>query len=165
MQKTIFTALFCGLMFVAVYAGVPSNNNKVDEAYRYRAQQNTSTVEVATANAMNFNRTNQEVYLPVLLNGSSAQLEALGSRYAFAKSNSQLDELGSRYAFAKSNSQLDELGSRYAFAKSNSQLDELGSRYAFAKSNSQLDELGSRYAFAKSNSQLDELGSRYAFAK
>ena len=117
MQKTIFTALFCGLLFVAIYAGVPGKNNKVDEAYRYRAQQNTSKVEVMNANTINLNRTNENIYLPILLNGSSAQLEALGSRYAFAKSNSQLDELGSRYAFAKSNSQLDELGSRYAFAK------------------------------------------------
>jgi len=149
MQKSIFTALLCTLMFVAVYAGVPGNNNKVEEAYRFRVQQNNAALNVATATTVSLNQTNQEVYLPVLLNNSSAQLEALGSRYAFSKSNSQLDELGSRYAFSKSNSQLDELGSRYAFSKSNSQLDELGSRYAFSKSNSQLDELGSRYAFSK----------------
>ena len=32
-----------------------------------------------------------------------------------SKSNAQLEELGSRYAWSKSNAQLEELGSRYAW--------------------------------------------------
>ena len=149
MQKTIFTFVLCGLFIAAGLAEGLQKNNKVQEAYRFRVQKNPVSLEVNSNRTVQTNFTNQEVYLPVLVNNSSAQLEALGSRYIFAKSNSQLDELGSRYIFAKSNSQLDELGSRYIFAKSNSQLDELGSRYIFAKSNSQLEELGSRYIFAK----------------
>ena len=148
MLKTTITSILCVLFVITGYAKDPQKNNKVEEAVRYKVSQNQSTLEVNLAGGVQTNSKIQETYLPILLFGSSSQLDALGSRYAFAHSNSQLDELGSRYAFAHSNSQLDELGSRYAFAHSNSQLDELGSRYAFAHSNSQLDELGSRYAFA-----------------
>lgn len=133
MRKTIFTSLLSILLFVGGFAKEPQKKGKVEEAVRYRTTQSTATLDVNTATAVRTSFAVSDIYQSTLTNGSNAQLEALGSRYAFAQSNSQLDELGSRYAFAQSNSQLDELGSRYAFAQSNSQLDELGSRYAFAQ--------------------------------
>ena len=100
MLKTIFTSIFCVLFLITGLAKDPQKNNKVEEAVRYKVSQNRSTLEVTLAGGVQTISKIQETYLPILLYSSSAQLEALGSRYAFAHSNSQLDELGSRYAFA-----------------------------------------------------------------
>ncbi len=121
MQKTIFTIILCGLFFVAAYAeGNQKNNKKVEEACRYRVQSTNVSLQVSQA-TINNKASEQNIYLPNTINSSTAQLEALGTRYGWSKSNSQLNELG------------DQVDTRYGWSKSNSQLDELGSRYGWSK--------------------------------
>ena len=100
MLKTIFTSILCVLFFITGFAKDPQKNSKVEEAVRYKVSQNQLSLEVNLAKGVQTISKIQDNYLPTLLYGSNSQLEALGSRYAFAHSNSQLDELGSRYAFA-----------------------------------------------------------------
>ena len=126
MRKTLFMVVIMVGAFVSGYA---QTINNVEEAVRYRVPQDAVQLENSAVSG-----TVDEIEnIAVLESRSSAQIQELGSRYAFSRSGSQLDELGSRYAFSRSGSQLDELGSRYAFSRSGSQLDELGSRYAFSR--------------------------------
>ena len=163
-QKLFSTAFLItiAVLFITV-SGVAQTPNNVEKAMRFRANTNATELSTTSPAEVKINEVSK-ANVPAMENKSSSQLEALGSRYAWATSNSQLQALGSRYAWATSNSQLESLGSRYAWATSNSQLELLGSRYAWATSNSQLETLGSRYAWATSNSQLSSLGSRYAWA-
>ena len=113
-QKLFSTSAF---LIVAVLAlsisGVAQTPNNVEKATRFQSVSEASTLNSVTTDDIN---TASQVNIRTFENGSSAQLEAIGSRYAWANSNSQLSELGSRYAWANSNSQLSELGSRYAWA-------------------------------------------------
>ena len=138
MQKTI-------LLFVVLFALVATSFAQVEEAVRYRVQGDATLVEQQVSVSNTFESTDNLI----LQNKSNSQIDALGSRYAWARSNSQLEELGGRYAWVKSNSQLEELGGRYAWTRSNSQLEELGGRYGWTRSNSQLEELGGRYAWTR----------------
>ena len=119
-QKLFSTAslIVAAVLFVSVL-GVAQTPSNVEQASRFRAVTNaaelntTSTVEVGVNEVSN---------VPVMENKSTSQLEAIGTRYAWATSNSQLSELGTRYAWATSNSQLSGLGTRYAWATSTPQL-------------------------------------------
>ncbi|MEO8399076.1 MAG: hypothetical protein ABI550_04575, partial [Ignavibacteriaceae bacterium] len=90
MQKSIFATILSILLIGNLFAQSPKN---VDEATRFRGNQEVSTIQ---ANNINTTFTQSEVSGNLLQNRSNAQLEELGSRYAWGKSNAQLEELGSR---------------------------------------------------------------------
>jgi len=102
MLKTIFVIL---VVCVTVYSQVSVN---VEEATRSRMNQE---VVILTEGSNTQSITPSNFLNPVLASKSSAQLQELGSEYAWVKSNSQLSEMGSEYAWVKSNSQLSEMGS------------------------------------------------------
>ena len=94
MRKTLFIGVIIAGAFVSGYA---QTMNNVEEAVRYRVPQNAVQLE----NSAISSPMDKMESIVVLESRSSAQIQELGSRYAFSRSGSQLDELGSRYAFSR----------------------------------------------------------------
>ena len=127
MRTILSIALIWGL-FISGFAQVANN---VQEATRYRVNQDNISTITSNHNILSSEITQTE--LKFLDRKSSSQLDELGGRYGWVRSGSQLDELGGRYGWVRSGSQLDELGGRYGWVRSGSQLDELGGRYGWVR--------------------------------
>jgi len=126
MLKNMLFYLLLAVFAISANAQVPDN---VEKAQRNRISKDKIMVEksyIQSSEQASWN-------ILTLENRASAQLQELGTRYGWVRSNSQLDELGTRYGWVRSNSQLDELGTRYGWVRSNSQLDELGTRYGWVR--------------------------------
>ena len=127
MRTILSIALVWGL-FISGFAQVADN---VQEATRYRVNQDNITIFADHSQSLSFEATKSEL------------------RFLDLKSSSQLDELGGKYGWIRSSSQLDELGGKYGWVRSGSQLDELGGKYGWVRSGSQLDELGGKYGWVR----------------
>ncbi|MBI9071844.1 MAG: hypothetical protein JEY94_09610, partial [Melioribacteraceae bacterium] len=146
MKKVIFSFIVITLFSTSLLAQSVSN---VEEAVRTRVQHDVVSIDLSSDNVQNNaeNVNNVSVYAK----NSSAQLEDLGERFGWWRSNDQLDNLGERLSWWRSNDQLEDLGERLSWWRSNDQLEDLGERLSWWRSNDQLEDLGERLSWWRSN--------------
>ncbi len=88
-QKLFSTAstVVLAVLFFSIL-GVAQTPSNVEQATRFRAVTNTAELTTTSPSEVSVNKVSN---VTVMENKSSAQLEAMGARYAWATSNSQLN--------------------------------------------------------------------------